>query len=203
MAEHLRFSGSIREVTVNRTAGTWFACFAMEDGQPAPPVKEGPTIGVDVGVGTLAVCSNGLTVANPKALKAGLQRLRQVDKAIARSRNVHGKSSHSKRRERLYSRRRKLHARTANVRNDCHHKATTAIAKSEGRVVVETLNVAGMMIATGDWLPGSIADAGMSGFLAKLEYKCAWYGAEFLKADRWFPSSKLCACIAAEEERRS
>ena len=191
MVECLRFSGSIREVTVNRTAGTWFVCFAMETGEVFPPYKSGDTVGVDVGVGTLAVCSNGMTVANPKALKAGLQRLGQVDKAIARSRNVHGKSSHSKRRERLYSRRRKLHARTANVRNDCHHKATTAIAKSAGRVVVETLNVAGMI--RNRRLARSIADAGMSGFLAKLEYKCAWYGAEFLKADRWFPSSKLCA----------
>ena len=50
MVEHLRFGGSIREVTVNRTAGTWFACFAMEDGQLAPPVKDGPSIGVDVGI---------------------------------------------------------------------------------------------------------------------------------------------------------
>ena len=102
-----------------------------------------------------------------------------MDKAIARSRKVHGKASHSKRRERLYFKRRKLHARTVNVRNDCHHKATTAIAKSAGRVVVETLNVAGMI--RNRRLSRAIADAGMSGFLAKLEYKCAWYGAEFLK----------------------
>ena len=50
-----------------------------------PPVKGGPTIGVDIGVGTLAVCSNGLKVENPRALKGALRRLRQVDKAIARS----------------------------------------------------------------------------------------------------------------------
>ena len=46
MVEHLRFSGcfygQIREVLINRTAGTWFACFCIEDGQPAPPVKDGP-----------------------------------------------------------------------------------------------------------------------------------------------------------------
>ena len=78
-----------------------------------------------------------------------------------------------------------------NVRSDRHHKATTAIAKSCGRVVVETLNVSGMMR---NRRPArAIADAGMSGFLSKLEYKCAWYGAEFVKADRWFPSSRLCA----------
>ena len=184
-------AGSIREVTINRTAGTWFASFCLEDGQPVPPVKDGPTIGVDVGVGTLAVCSNGLKVENPKALKGALRRLRQVDKAIARSRTAHGRSNHSNRRERLYAKRRKVHARIVQVRNDNHHKATTAIAKCAGRVVVETLNVAGML--RNRRLARSIADAGMAGFLAKLEYKCAWYGAEFAKADRWFPSSKLCA----------
>ena len=191
MAEHLRFRGSIREVTINRTAGTWFACFCIEDGQPLPLVKSGPTIGVDVGVGTMAVCSDGTTVDNPKALASGIKQLRRLDKAIARSRKVQGKSVHSNRRERLYARRRNLHARVVNVRNDHHHKATTAIAKSAGRVVVETLNVSGMI--RNRRLARALSDAGMSGFLSKLEYKCAWYGTEFVKADRWFASSKLCA----------
>ena len=191
MVEELRFAGSIRELTVNRTAGTWFACFCVEDGLEPPPVKDGPTIGVDVGVGTMATCSDGMTVENPQALSGALKRLRHVDKAIARSRKVHGKVQHSNRRERLYAKRRKLHARVVNVRNDNHHKATTAIAKSSGRVVVETLNVAGMMM--NHRLARAISDAGMSGFLSKLEYKCAWYGPEFVKADRWFASSKLCS----------
>ncbi len=191
MVEDLRFSASIREVTVSRTAGTWFASFCLEDGQPVPPVKDGPTIGVDVGVGTLAVCSDGLKVENPKSLRTALRRLRQVDKAIARSRTTHGRNNQSNRRDRLYDKRRKIHARIVNVRNDAHHKATTAIAKCAGRVVVETLNVSGML--RNRRLSRSIADAGISGFTAKLEYKCAWYGAEFVKADRWFPSSKLCA----------
>ena len=191
MVEQLRFAGSIREVTINRTAGTWFACCCIEDGEDPPPVKDGPTVGVDVGVGTMATCSDGTVVENPKALSPALKQLRSVDKAIARSRNVHGKSNHSNRRERLYAKRRRLHARAVNVRSDHHHKATTAIAKSAGRVVVETLNVAGMMLNRR--LARSIADAGMSGFLTKLEYKCLWYGAEFMKADRWYASSKLCA----------
>ena len=154
-------------------------------------MKDGPAIGVDMGVGTLAVCSNGLKVENPKALKGALRQLRQVDKAIARSRNAHGRSNHSNRRERLYAKRRRIHARIVQVRNDNHYKATTAIAKCAGRVVVETLNVSGML--RNRRLARSIADAGMAGFLAKLECKCACYGAEFVKADRWFPSSRLCA----------
>ena len=193
MVERLRFSGSIREVTVNRTAGTWFACFAVETGEEPPPVKDGDTVGVDVGVGTLAVCSNGLRVENPRALNTGLRRLRQVDKTIARSRKVHGKANHSNRRERLYARRRKLHARVVNVRNDNHHKATTAIAKSAGRVVVETLSVAGMI--RNRRLSRAVADAGMSGFLTKLEYKCLWYGADFAKGGT--VGSRRRACVAA------
>ena len=90
MVEHLRFAGSIREVTVNRTAGTWFACFCVEDSEEYPPVKDGPTVDVDVGVGMMAVCSDGRTVENPRVLAGALTRLRRVDRAIARSRNVHG-----------------------------------------------------------------------------------------------------------------
>ena len=170
----------------------------VKAGEQVPPVKSGPTIGVDVGVGTVAVCSDGTTVENPKALATGLKRLRRLDKAIARSRNVHGRANQSNRRERLYGRRRNLHARIVNVRNDNHHKATTAIAKACGRVVVATLNVAEMVRNLR--LARAIADAGMSGFLSMLEYKCAWYGAELVKADRWFASSRLSAHCGPKHE---
>lgn len=66
-----------------------------------------------------------------------------------------------------------------------------AIAKSSGGVVVEDLNVAGMM--RNRRLARAIADAAMAGFLAQLAYKCLWYGAEYVRADRWFPSSRLRA----------
>ena len=166
MVEDLRFAGSIREVTINRTAGTWFVCFCIEDGQEPPPVKEGPTVGVDMGVGTMATCSDGTVVENPKALATALKRLQRVDKAIARSCNVHGKTNHSNRREGLYAKRRRLHARVVNVRSDHHHKATTAIAKSAGRVVVETLNVAGMMMNR-RW-PGPLPMLGQAGVQMRL-----------------------------------
>ena len=191
MVERLRFAGRICEVTVNRTAGQWFASFSVDTGEPVPPVKDGPTIGVDVGIGRLAVCSDGTVVENPRALGTVLKRLRKVDKSIARSRNVHGRARSSNRRERLYARRRRLHARASNVRSDTHHKATTMIAKSAGRVVIEDLSVSGMM--RNRRLARALADAGMAGFLGKLLYKCLWYGAEVIEVSRWFPSSRLCS----------
>ena len=78
MTKELRWPGSIREVAVNPTAGTWFACFAIEDGQDPPPLKDGPIIGVDFGGGKLAVCSDGTVVENPKPLPGMLKHLRQV-----------------------------------------------------------------------------------------------------------------------------
>ena len=135
---------------------------------------------------------------NPKALAPALKRLRRLDKAIARSRNVHGRNVHSNRKERLYCRRRRLHARVTNIRNDAHHKATTMIAKSAGRVVIEDLNVAGMMLNRR--LAKALVDAGIADFLQKLSYKCLWYGAELIEASRWFPSSKLCSRCSVKNE---
>ena len=191
MVEWLRFVGRICEVTVSRTAGRWFASFSIDTGEPVTPVKDGPTIGVDVGIAKLAVCSDGTVVENPKALGTVLARLRKVDKSIARSRKVHGRNQYSNRRERLYAMRRRLHARAVNVRNDTHHKATTMIAKLAGRVVIEDLNVSGMM--RNRRLARALGDAGMAGFLGKLVYKCRWYGAEVIEVSRWFPSSRLCS----------
>ncbi len=127
----------------------------------------------------------------PRAFKLALGRLRRLDQAIARSRRPHGRTDPSNRRERLYTRRRRLHARIVNVRNDVHHKATTAIAKSAGLVVIKDLNVRGMM--SNRRLARGLAEAGISGFLGKLAYKCRWYGAELVRGSRWYPSSRLCS----------
>ncbi len=96
-------------------------------------------------------------------MRPALARLRRVDRAIASSRNFHGIREPSKRRERLYTVRRRLHARVVNIRNGHHHKATTAIAKLAGRVVVEDLNVSGMR--RNRRLARALAHAGMPGFL--------------------------------------
>ena len=144
-----------------------------------------------MGIGTMATCSDGTAVENPRALAGTLKCLRRVDKAIARSRKVHGRNNHSSRRERLYAKRRSLHARAVNVRNDHHHKATTAIAKSAGRVVVETLNVSGMMRNRS--LARAIADAGMSGFLDQAGVQVPVVRRRVREGGPLVPSSKLCS----------
>ncbi len=191
--EHLRFDGDIAEVTVKREAGRWFACVAVRTSGTPPPARNAEdVVGVDVGIKSLAVCSDGTVYENPKALRKSLGRLRRLDKSIARSRSIHGETRHGNRRERKYRRRETAHARVRNVRNDAHHKAASAItAKPVGKVVVETLNVSGMM--KNRRLARSLADASLAGLIAKLEYRCNWLGIAFEKVNRWFPSTKTCS----------
>lgn len=192
MREALRFGGSIREVTVSRTAGRWFASVSVEDGTEAPPVKAGAVVGVDVGVKTLATCSDGTQYDNPRPLAANLRRLRRMQKKLARQ--VKG----SNRRERTKQRIARLHRRLHDLRSDAHHKATSAIAKLAGTVCIESLNVGGMV--RNRRLARAVSDAGMSGFLSKLAYKCQWYGARLVQAGRFYPSSKTCSGCGAVKD---
>ncbi len=195
MREALRFAGDITEVTISLYGGRWQAAFTVDTGEPEPALREGGTVGIDMGLTVLATLSDETRIRNPKALAAALAELRSLDKALARSRNAHGKNRPSQRRNRLYELRNRQHARVRHLRRDHHHQATCAIAKTWAVVKVETLNVAGM--AKNKRLARSISDAGMAEFVRMPEYKCAWYGAHFVKVDPWFASSKTCSACGA------
>ena len=185
MREELRFDGAIAQCNVSKRAGRWFASFVV-DTQCEPPAKrDGETIGVDVGLKTLAVCSDGVEYANPTPLRRMLHALKRLQRKLARAKKG------SNRRRMLKRRIAKLHYRIACLRRDSHHKATTAIAKRAAHVVCETLNVKGM--AKNRRLARAIADAGLGEFVSMLRYKCELHGASFEQVSQWFPSSKLCS----------
>ncbi len=85
----------------------------------------------------------------------------------------------------------KLHAKIANIRQDTLHKLTTYLAKNHGEIVIEDLNVSGML--KNGKLAKAIADMGFYEFRRQLEYKCKLYGSKLVIADRFFPSSKTCS----------
>jgi putative transposase len=195
MREALRFAGDITSVTVSLSGGRWHAAFTVDTGEPEPIKRAGETVGIDMGLTVLTTLSDETRIRNPKVLAAALAELCSLDKAIARSRNTHGKNRPSKRRARLYELRNRQHARVRHLRRDHHHKATCAIAKTWAVVKVETLNVSGMV--RNKRLARSISDAGMAEFVRMLEYKCAWHGAQLVKVDPWFPSSRTCSACGA------
>ena len=191
MREELRFAGDITTVVVSNDGIRWYVSIGVDTGTTPPPKRIGESVGIDMGVRTLATLSDGTVIENPKALTLALASLRRVDKAIARSKNTHGHNRQSNRREKLYGRRWRLHARVRHLRYDFQHKATTAITKRYARVGVETLNISGMI--RNRRLSRAIADTGMSSFISMLQYKSELYGAELVRIDRWYASSKLCS----------
>jgi putative transposase len=176
----------ILAATISRTADRWFVSFTVEVQRQVPTRNCRTTVvGVDVGVRHLAVLSTGATIPNPRALEGSLRRLRRLNRELAR------RASGSRRRNLTRRRLARVHARAANLRRDALHKLTTSLATQHGTVVVEQLNVAGLL--QNRRLARAIADTGMAELRRQLGYKIGWYGSRLVVADRFFPSSKTCS----------
>jgi len=179
------YKGRILSVTIRKRADRWFVSIAVEMKIPDPTPAEGPAVGVDLGVKTLATLSDGTTFSNNRALGQRLRKLRRLSKSLSR------KKKGSKNREKAKLRLAKMYLKTFNIRQDALHKVTTYLTKSHSKMVIENLGVSGMM--KNRRLARVIADVGMYEFRRQLEYKCAWYGSQLIIASRTFPSSKRCS----------
>jgi putative transposase len=140
---------------------------------------------VDVGLRHLAVLSTNTVIRSPRALDRSLRRLRRLNRQLAR------RKPGSKRRNLTRRRLARTYARTTNLRRDALHKLTTALATRHGTVVVEQLNVAGMV--RNRRLARAISDTGMGELRRQLTYKTTWSGCRLVVADRFYPSSKTCS----------
>ncbi|MFD1692565.1 RNA-guided endonuclease InsQ/TnpB family protein [Azotobacter chroococcum] len=85
----------------------------------------------------------------------------------------------------------RLHARIANLRADFTHRLTTRLCRENQAVVIEDLNVRGML--ANDRLARAISDVGFGMFRQQMNYKAQRYGTRLVVADRWYPSSRLCS----------
>jgi putative transposase len=181
-----RGTARILAATISRRADRWFVSFTVEVQRSIPATNgKASVVGVDVGVRQLAVLSNGMVIPNPRALEGSLRKLRRLNRQFARRRPG------SKRRTRTQHRLARVHARAASLRRDALHKLTTSLATQHGTVVVEQLNVAGLL--RNRRLARAIADTGMAELRRQLTYKTTWYGCRLVVADRFFPSSKTCS----------
>ena len=138
-----------------------------------------------MGVKELATLSTGVVFPNPKHYKTHLAKLKRSSKVLARK--VKGSSNRYKAKTQLA----KHHAKVANLRKNTLHQITTYLCKNHATIVVEDLNVSGML--KNHKLAQVIADCGFHEFKRQLEYKAKKFGCEIIIADRWFPSSKTCS----------
>lgn len=182
----------ILSATVSEHAGHWFVSVQVVEEVSDPSPATGEPIGVDLGVKTLATCSNDTLIANPKALRKNLKRLKRLHRSLSR------RKKGSKNREKARKQLARQYYRVGNVRQDALHKATsiiTAKTKQDDErpqtIVLEDLNVEGMR--KNRRMAQAISDVGMGEFKRQIVYKTAWHGETLLFADRFYPSTKKCS----------
>jgi putative transposase len=181
-------------VTISEKAGEWFVSIQVEVEIEDREGHKG-AIGVDLGVKSLAVCSNGTVFDNPHTLAKYEKQLARLQRELAR--RERGSNNRAKTKAKIA----KLYAKIANIRAHTQHDISRHVTANTlpEVVVIEDLNVKGMM--RNHCLAKAVSDAGMGELARQIEYKATWNGVEVIKANRWFPSSKTCSqcgCIKDE-----
>jgi putative transposase len=193
----------ILSATVRHERGRWFASFQVAVKRDLERVaRPGTAVGIDLGVKTLAVMADSTgeirTVPNPRHYDQALKQLRRASRTVSRRQGPDRRTGRkpSKRWEKANAARNKVHHRAANLRADALHKLTTAVTTEYGTVVVEDLNVAGML--KNRRLARRIADAGFAEIRRQLTYKTRQrHATRMIVASRWYPSSKACSGCGA------
>jgi putative transposase len=177
--------GTIKTITIKRSNDKWYACFSCDnvpEKQYAPSKKE---IGIDVGLKSFAVDSDGKVTDNPKYLDRVQRKLRIKQRTLSR------RKKGSTRRSRACKQVTNIHEKVRNQRKDFLHKLSSNYVKNNQKIYVENLNVKGMV--RNHNLSRSISDAGWSTFISMLEYKAEEAGRQVVKIPRFEPSSKTCS----------
>ena len=190
-------------VCVTERAGRWFV--SMVGPEIADAANNGlPAVGLDLGVARLATLSNGQVIENPKAMAAGRRKLAACQRSVARKRK--GSINRRKAKAKVA----KAHARIANVRCDALHKATTTLANSHGRIVIEDLRVKNMTAGGGKrgrkakaGLNRVVLDAGFGTFRSMLEYKGRRFGCEVVAVAAAYTSQRCSVCEHVEKGNRT
>jgi putative transposase len=182
MTEPLRFVGKMMSARISERAGYWFVSIQVQLPEPERHALE-RVLGVDVGIKTLAVDSDGEVFENQKYLAAARKKLRRLNRWLSRKQK--GSRNWHKAKRKLA----RLHLRIANLRTDAIHKLTSRLTAKASTIALETLNVAGML--KNHKLARAIADAAFSEIVRQLAYKAQ----RVVRVDPFYPSSKTChAC---------
>jgi putative transposase len=175
---------AVHNCVISRQADRWFIAVKYEIEKPIVSIDR-TTVGVDIGIKELAVCSDGKVFSNPKAYKRMSKRLKRYQRRI--SKRVKG----SKNRTKAIRKVAKIHAKISNIRQDAIHKQTHYLAKNHSEVRIEDLHVKAFL--KNHKLAGAIADCGMYEFKRQLEYKTEKFQSKLILVNRFFPSSQICS----------
>jgi len=164
--------------------GRWYVTFTV-DVAPHPLTETGHAVGVDLGVTDFAVTSAGEKISNPRHLEGRARALARYQRRLARCQNG------SANRRKAAAKVARAHCKVRHARRDFLHRASTRLVRQHDVIVIEDLNVSGMV--RNRHLARAISDCGWGEFRRQLAYKCQRYGRRLVVIDRWYPSSRTCS----------
>lgn len=177
----------------------WYICVGVEIEDKLEPISIKDGIGIDLGIKDLAICSDGNTYKNinkANRIKKLEKKKRRLQRSISRKYEINKKGGSYKKTSNIIKSEkelRKICIRLTNIRNDYLHKTTTEIIKRKpSYIVLEDLNVSGMM--KNKHLSKAVQEQKFYEFRRQIEYKSSWNNIEIVFADRFYPSSKTCSC---------
>jgi len=195
MTEALRFDGKLMGAIISKQADWWYVSIHVEVEDPEAIDFPHEVVGIDLGLRSLAVLSDGTEFENQKLLRSELRKLKRLNRELSR------RQAGSNRWRKTKGKLARLHKRIADRRSDAIHKMTTQVAKTYRVIGIEDLNTKGMI--KNRRLSLSLADAAFGEIARQLEYKSAWFGGQVVKVDRFFASSKTCSdCGYVNQELR-
>lgn len=175
----------------------WYITFGIDVPEKVNENNSGKTLGIDLGIKTFATVSDGAVIPNINKSKKPKSIYRKI-KYFQRKLNRCKKGSNN--RMKVVEKLQLLHRILRCIRSNHIHQATTMLVKTKpAKIVIECLNVLGML--KNRKLSRAISEAGFYEFARQLEYKCRLWGIEFLKADMFFPSSKLCSKCGCKKDK--
>lgn len=189
--ERLPFGYKPKSVTISKHANKWFISWKIEVDTQSQK-EDLPEVGVDLGIKNLATLSSGEIIKGSYAYKKHEDKLKRLQRFNRHK--ILGSNNWKKAQLKIA----RLHRYIANIRKDTLHKLTTYLAKNHSVIVIENLNVSGML--SNRKLSKSISDMGFYEFRRQLEYKTNLYGSKLEIVNQWFPSSKLCSQCGNKKE---
>ena len=187
---HRKFEGLVKTSVIIRTStGKYYISILVEvnevDAAPKP-ISENKAVGIDLGIKTFAVLSDGTEIQNHKYLKRSIKKVKRLQRSLSK------KAKGSKNREKARLRLARAHERVCNQRNNFLHQVTHRLVANYDTICLETLSASNMI--KNHHLAQALEDIAINRFNTLLEYKAKEYGVNILRIGRFEPSSKMCTC---------